>query len=272
MGRQMESELRVELSAKINQYLAEHPRITLRGLARRSGLSSMTLSRLQAAEVLKPSFEATVAILRVVQKDQEFSDFLKRHFPNTMDTFDKYYSPEAYQPMSSPELSQAFKDALSYTLFDLCWMPGGVSTHLILNQYGQVGLQCFNHLVMEGLVQETPEKKYVPMFNQNVTGQFAHAQDVLKALTFRLQSFNLKNLGSKAARIASFSFALSREGVEKVHSILTDAIKDIQSIQNDIRLQGPYPAYVGTFLNLVVGSLDEPGALEDPIHHNGGNA
>jgi hypothetical protein len=272
MGRQMESELRVELSAKINQHLAEHPRITLRGLARRSGLSSMTLSRLQAAEVLKPSFEATVAILRVVQKDQEFSDFLKRHFPNTMDTFDKYYSPEAYQPMSSPELSQAFKDALSYTLFELCLLPGGISSKVVLNQYGQVGIQCINNLVMEGLVQETSDKKFVPISNRDITILFSNVRDVLQALTYRLQSFNVKNIGSKAARIASFSFALSREGVEKVHSILTDAIKDIQSIQSDVRFQGPYPAYVGTFLNLVVGSLDEPGALEDPIHHNGGNA
>ena len=248
----MEHELREALSKRVRTYLESHPRATLRSLAKRSGLSTMTVSRLVQGEVLKPSFEAAVALIGVVAKGDEVSDFLKLYFPETMQSVSKVYSENAGL-LNHEDIEQVLTDPLTFTIFDLASMDAGITRSTIRAEFGNQGQKALDSLLLSGLLYEDSSGNVT--FKNGLNHVAVCPQDVIARLKIRLEQFQFVNLGTKAARLAQISESLNLEGMEKIHEVLTECIEKIQDIRQDSSYKGKIPVYIGLFMNLVSGTL-----------------
>lgn len=247
----MQQELREALSLRIRTYLDAHPRSTLRSIAKRSGLSTMTVSRLAQGEVAKPSFESTVALIGVIADRDDVSAFLAAHFPETMDSVARVYKENA-SLLNHEDFEQVLADPLKYTVFDLASMDAGTSRAIIADEFGKAGLKALEFLLQSGILYENNNGHI--SYRNGLNHVAVNAADIIAQLRIRLESFQLDNLGTPAARLAAISESLNEEGMQKVHQILTECIDKIQEIRQDRVYKGTIPVYLGLFMNLVTGS------------------
>jgi transcriptional regulator with XRE-family HTH domain len=254
LGCTMDIELREALSQRIRGYLDTHPRATLRSLAKRSGLSTMTVSRLAQGEVLKPSLEAAVAIIGVVAEQQDVAAFLQRYFPETFARFEKI-SQETTVMMAHDELELILDNPVSFAIFDLASMHAGITRDRIASEFGKYGIQWLDAMIHAGTLYE--EGNGSIYHKKHCANLALNASDVVKKLRYRLDLFQNANLGTRAARLANLSESLNREGMERVHEALSVALEKIQAIRKDPSLKGDLPVFVGLVMNLVHGVLPE---------------
>jgi transcriptional regulator with XRE-family HTH domain len=247
----MQQELREALSLRIRAYLDAHPRSTLRSIAKRSGLSTMTVSRLAQGEVAKPSFESTVALIGVIADRDDVSAFLAAHFPDTMDSVARVYKENA-SLLNHEDVEQFLADPLRFTVFDLASMDAGTSRAIIAEEFGKTGLKALESLLQSGILYE--DGKGQISYANGLNYVAINANDIIRRLQIRLESFQVENLGTRAARLASISESLNEEGMHKIHQILTECIDKIQEIRQDRVYKGTIPVYLGLFMNLVMGS------------------
>jgi transcriptional regulator with XRE-family HTH domain len=252
----MEIELREALSKRIKAYLETHPHATLRSLAKRSGLSTMTVSRLAQGEVLRPSLEGAVAIIGVVAEQQKVAAFLQQYFPDTVARFERLTKDSAVM-MNHDELELILDNPVSFAIFDLASMHAGITRTMVEAEFGKYGVTWLDAMISAGtLYEETSGHIYHKKHSVNLA---LNAADVLTKLRYRLQLFQTANLGTKAARLANLSESLNRQGMEKIHEILSGAIERIQTVRADPKMKGDLPVFVGFMMNLVHGSLPEAG-------------
>lgn len=252
----MEIELREALSKRIKGYLESHPRVTLRSLAKRSGLSTMTVSRLAQGEVMRPSLEAAVAIIGVVANQQEIAAFLHDYFPDTVARFERLTQENAVI-MNHDELELILDNPVSFAIFDLASMHAGITRERIAQEFGNYGIKWLDAMLGAGTLYE--ESSGHIYHKKHCVNLALNANDILKKLRYRLELFQNANLGTRAARLANLSESLSREGMERIHEILSGAIERIQAVRTDPKMKGELPVYVGIIMNLVHGTLPESG-------------
>lgn len=246
----MVSQLRDDLSERIKLYLDAHPNATLRSLAKRSGLSTMMVSRLAQGEISRPGFESVLALARVVITPAEFSSFLSTHYPETLQCVAQVCGREA-TIVNHEDAEQILRDAVSFLSFDLASMDAGLTRQAVVKEFGESGARALDRLVHAGMLCENAHGHVsTPMRQRYVT---AGVDDTIAQLKIRLDTFQAENLGTPAARLAAISESLNHDGLRKMHQIVTECIERVQEIRHDVRYKGTLPVAFGLFMNLVVG-------------------
>jgi transcriptional regulator with XRE-family HTH domain len=259
----MENELREALSKRIKTYLEAHPRATLRSLAKRSGLSTMTVSRLAQGEVLKPSLESAVALIGVVADQSETATFLQNFFPDTVARFEKLNKDNAVI-MNHDELELILDNPVSFAIFDLASMHAGINRKRIHDEFGNYGIKLLEGMIHAGTLYE--EMSGQIFHKKHCVNLALNAADVLTKLKYRLQLFNTANLGTRSARLANLSESLNQKGMERIHDILSQALERIQAVRSDPELKGDLPVFVGIMMNLVCGPIADLNAPYREVH------
>lgn len=216
----------------------------------------MMVSRLAQGEIMRPSFEAAVALIGVVCDQSEVSNFLQEHFPETVARFEKLSRDNAVI-MNHEDLDLVLENPISFAIFDLASMHAGTSRALIQEEFGNHGIKLLDGMLQNGTLYED-QKGHIYHSETDRVNLSLNAADVLTKLRYRLQLFQTQNLGTRAARLANLSESLNEAGMTRVHQILSQAIEKVQEVRRDPKMKGNLPVYVGLMMNLVCGQPNEP--------------
>lgn len=258
----MQTQLRDDLSQRIKAYLDAHPRVTLRSLAKRSGLSTMSVSRLAQGEIAKPSFESVLAIARVVLPAPSISEFLSTHYPETLHCVAQVCDREA-TVVSHDDCEQILKDPITFLVFDLASMHAGITRLQVAEEFGNSGTRSLDRLIQTGILYE--DSKGHISFGSRRRYVTASVEDTIAQLKIRLDTFQSDNLGTPAARLAAISESLNADGLKKMHEVVTECIDKVQQIRHDDRYKGSLPVAIGMFMNLVTGVYESHRARNEEI-------
>lgn len=97
-----EGELCKLLKERIQVYKKAHPRLSSIQIAKRFGISSSSFGRIENLDILSPSLDLVVKILRGTGNLEELIDFLEKFFPDVSASYSSFYKKYKHATLESP--------------------------------------------------------------------------------------------------------------------------------------------------------------------------
>ncbi len=237
-----------DLRSAIDRYLDGHRNRSLATLSRASGVSYTTIRRLYQREG-NPTAEPVLKIIDAALSNEEKIEFINRHYPEIASTVNRFQA-SAYSPKSSrQETLKTFyvRDPHNFIL-NLAHNDLGTTADTVKRLAGERGLEALDELVEQEILERevirgTSIYKLAPMLSLDCG--MALAQMRLSA-----DQFDRSLIGTKAARLFHGTASLNQFALEKIHDILSTAIRDIVAVKDDPKSSGEIPAFVDMMMNV----------------------
>ncbi len=151
----MNLSLMTELKSSIEGYILARNTRTRQSLSRRSGVSHNTISRILKLQQ-NPTYETAYNILQVTEPSG-FIGILKNHFPDIghYNDLDESSTKKTYQ---GNELSRAFTDNTSFSIFCLAARKSGITRAAIKENFGLQGQHIVDKLISHGILLEEHDR------------------------------------------------------------------------------------------------------------------
>lgn len=226
-----------QLKQYIDRYLDERNGRSRQTLAKKTGVSYSTLSRIASLEC-ETTFEHAIHILKEVASDDEREGFIKQYYPAT---FAALTTKEA-KVSGKDDAFLFLNDRINYELFSLSCHIEGLKPEYAQTRYGTAGLEACNNLVENGLLSYDSE---AGTFRANNLTASAELLQIL------LQT-GLANVNEVAAKTNKyhmfwFSESLTPEACSEIHKLLREVDIKISNIMTSPNNQGSIPYEYGVF-------------------------
>jgi hypothetical protein len=245
----MTPDLSEDLKRVIDQYLEGHRTRSLATLSRISGVAYTTLRRFAQKEG-NPTAEPVLKILDATLPTKEKIAFLERHFPEIARTISRY-SGRSFEESGDPgreDLKMFFRRDPHNFVLGLAINVKGTTVEAIRRLCGERGLAALDEMVECQVLDRdmsTGRVKYRDDTLISVDTDF-----LLNQIRRSADYFDQGLVGTRAARIGFATAAVNREGLERAHRIVSDALNEISAVHEDPRYHGDIPYFVGTLMNV----------------------
>lgn len=245
----MTPDLTEDLKRVIDLYLEGHRSRSLATLTRVSGVAYSTLRRFAQKEGA-PTAEPVLKILDATLPTTDKIAFLQKHFPEIARTISRYAERSLSQDEepSKEHLKMFFRQNPHNLILNLAITVAGTTVDIIRRLCGERGLAALDEMV-----------ECQVLMRDHATGKVRYRDDTLVCLDsdFLLNQirhstdyFDRSMLGTKAARLAHMTAAVNREGLERIHTILSEALNEVATIHEDPRYWGKIPYFAGALMNV----------------------
>lgn len=246
------------LSEIVNQYLDDHPRITLNGLSKRCQVSEPTIRRIAKKQIKTlPNLSTVLDLLMTISKKTEIVEILDC-FPGPVADFVREALPYAEEHGSehSNTIHKYLQDPVKYLIFKLSLNRIGVSEEKVRRLFGDLGVSDLKDLVKYELIEERQglyfaKIKHFTTIFENFVDQFRATANFIKPHTYQSRK-PLNPLFVNA------SDSVSPEAYKEISRIQKAALKKISRILAEDESAGPIPL---VFL-CALDTLDTQSALD----------
>lgn len=221
----------------------EKPYHSVSNLAKKSGLSEMTVRRIVQGES-RPNFETVASILKVTAKREEMMSILRDEFPEMTNAIDRVWgNGETYSICNSVDLTNALSSSLGCYIVNSASCKCGIKRTKIKSLYGTKGESTLNSLLEKGILVETDGIVRYPEEDFSVTGDLISTQ-----IRHFVDAYDAKNPSS--ARTVQVE-GLNEEGIKEAQNALIECAKKIGDIRQDKKYLGNVPFFFCAFSNRI---------------------
>lgn len=256
------ADLSDDLKSVIDRYLDGHRTRSLATLSRVSGVAYTTLRRFSQREG-NPTAEPVLKIVDATLPTKDKIEFLGKHFPELARFV--HFDQKTYSQDESGRTDFKFffmRDPHNY-LLNLAISDHGTSAEDIQRLCGERGMDALDELVEHEILTREPRTGKVRYKDHTI---FSVDVDMGLAQVKRSADyFDRSLIGSKAAKFCHATAAVNKDGLEKIHAVVTDAIARIFALKDDPRHTGDIPFFVDVLMN-VLDKKPLTLSQEDPRH------
>ena len=241
-------ELSEDLRHVIDRYLNGHRSRSLATLSRASGVSYTTLRRLYQREG-NPTAEPVLKIVDVALNNEEKLQFIHRYYPEILANVSRLHAEAFAGESPRQEVLKTFyvRDPHNYIL-NLAHNDKGATRDTIQRISGERGLEALDELVEhEILVAEKVNHETVYRLPAMLSSDCDMA---LAQMKLSADHFDRRLIGTKAARLFHATASVDQKTLERIHDILSAAIRDIILLKDDPRNAGSIPLFVDMMMNI----------------------
>ncbi len=243
----MTADLSEDLQKVIEKYLDGHRSRSLATLARVSGVAYTTLRRFAQREG-NPTAEPVLKILDATLGTKEKLAFLELHFPGIARTIAKHWGKAEGGEPNAEELAVFYRRSPHNFILNLTINANGSTVETIQRLCGERGVAALDEMVESQVLERDLRTGKVRYRSDCLV--IADPSLLLDQIRHSVEYFDHSLLGTEAARIGHATAPVNREGLAKVHAIVTEALREIYEINEDPRYAGDIPYFVGALMNV----------------------
>lgn len=139
------------LQGHIKSYRKTHPRLTGAQIARRIGVSTSTLNRIELGDIKTPTIDQAVKILRACTSPDQVAEFMRTYYPDIHHGLLEYFKMTSERQELSEDIEEYFCDESTYMMMLFATTSAGLSENWVLQEYGRSGHQKFMKLASRGV-------------------------------------------------------------------------------------------------------------------------
>ena len=256
----VEGDVQTHLRQIIQDYLKDHPKLTLNGLSQRCAVSEPTLRRICKGQIkTQPSPTTVLDILSYFCKSNKIN-IVADSYPGPATEFLKQKMsqvPEVENPTYSEELNEHLQDPINYIIYKLAANSSGVKEEKLINLFGNYGVSKIEELLVKGLIK----RKGDSCFAENTNFILSHDlfNNHFKAMADFIKPHKLANsTRAYSPLFANYSSSVNKHAYASIVRIQRQALKQVIKIMMDKDSQGDIP----TFALTAVDTLDHKSAQE----------
>ena len=249
----MTADLTDDLKRVIDQYLEGHRTRSLATLSRISGVAYTTLRRFAQREG-NPTAEPVLKILDATLGTTEKIAFLERHFPEIARTISRY-AGRAYHPQGEgkddpgrEDLKMFFRRDPHNMVLNLAISVRGTTVETIRRLCGERGMAALDEMVECQVLERDPGTGRVKYRDDTLVS--LDSDFLLNQIRHSVSYFDRSLIGSKAARLGHATASINRAGLDRIHKIVSEALKDIAAVNEDPSFYGDIPYFAGLLMNV----------------------
>lgn len=231
-----------ELKRVVEDYLLNHPNLSLNALANRADIPVSTLRRVVKTEKsveLAPHLTLNLMSYLYREKNlnkllgvvpQEIAHFLKKHFGHFI------FENNDYE--MDLDLNNELKDPIKYFIYKLASHNNGVGLDEVIELYGHFGKEKINELGKNGFLDYREGRFFAKIMNFSLDLETMASHLPMLASKYRPEKLEEgKNL------CYSLSESLNSQGILKIKEAQKEAINKMLAIMNDQDYQGDIPYF-----------------------------
>lgn len=139
------------LQSHIKSYRKDHPRLSGAQIARRFGVTTSTLGRIENGDIKTPTIDQAVKILRACVGAEAVADFMRTYYPDIHHGLLDYFKMSSERVELDEDIEQYFCDESTYMMMLFATTKRGLSENWVLQEYGRSGHQKFMKLAAKGV-------------------------------------------------------------------------------------------------------------------------
>ena len=149
------------LQSHIRNFKKEHPRLSGAQIARRFGVSTSSLNRIENGDIKNPTIEQAVKVLRATCGPETVAEFMRTYYPDIHHGLLDYFKASSERVELEEDVEQYFCDESTYMMMLFATTKRGLSENWVLQEYGRTGHQKFMKLAAKGVLKNTDGRFYV---------------------------------------------------------------------------------------------------------------
>ena len=241
-------ELSEDLRGVIDRYLDGHRSRSLATLSRACGVSYTTIRRLYQREG-NPTAEPVLKIVDAALNLDEKVQFISRHYPEISSTIGRFQ--EEIYPRKEPrqEALRGFfmRDPHNFIL-NLAHNDKGTTEAVVRRLTGERGVEALGELLEHELLDRDSSSGELVV---RLAPMLCHDCDVaLTQMKLSADHFDRSLIGTKAARIFHATASVNQRALERIHDLLSAAMRDVVALKDDPRSSGAIPLFVDMMMNV----------------------
>jgi len=140
------------LQSHIRNFKKEHPRLSGAQIARRFGVSTSSLNRIENGDIKNPTIEQAVKVLRATCGPETVAEFMRTYYPYIHHGLLDYFKASSERVELEEDVEQYFCDESTYMMMLFATTKRGLSENWVLQEYGRTGHQKFMKLAARGVL------------------------------------------------------------------------------------------------------------------------
>lgn len=243
----MTTSLLNDLKSVIDGYLDGHRSRNLASLSRVSGVAYTTLRRFAQMEG-HPTAEPVLKILDAALNTNEKIKFIRKHFPEIADSITSYAKTDFSRTEPGQEAIKMFMRRVPHNyILNLALNVGGTSVDTIGRLHGERGLEALDEMVENGIVERGRDGTVRYMDDTMLSFD---CDTLLDQVRNAAEAFDRSLIGTDAARLWHLGAGVNKEGLTKIHEIVSKTFAEISEINQDPRYYGDIPYFASLMMNL----------------------
>lgn len=249
-----------QLQTVLNEFLHDHPQLTINGLSKRCAVSEPTLRRIRNGQIKTlPSVTTVIDILSYISKEKSIVNLIEK-YPGPIAEFLKEKVPQTNnknKPEYSELLNKTLKDPVKYLIYKLAANDTGISPDKVSELFGRYGESQLEDLVALNLLEQRGSTYHAKIENFVLShdlfvGHFKMVADFIKPHKLMTAP------KSHSPLFANYSASLNKKAYSTILGIQRAAFKKIINVLVDKNSSGNIP----TFILGAIDTLDSRSADE----------
>lgn len=157
------------LQSHIKSYRKDHPRLSGAQIARRFGVTTSTLGRIENGDIKTPTIDQAVKILRACVGAEAVADFMRTYYPDIHHGLLDYFKMSSERVELDEDIEQYFCDESTYMMMLFATTKRGLSENWVLQEYGRSGHQKFMKLAAKGVFKNKDGRFFASELDVTIT-------------------------------------------------------------------------------------------------------
>lgn len=212
------------LQKKIRKYKRQHPRFSGSQIARKWGLSTSSLNRIENGDIRNPTIIQSIKVLKGTCGNQEIVEFMRTYYPDIHESLFAYFTESSRSSVTDEDVENYFCDEDTYRMMMLADSKCGLSENYILQEFGRAGHKKFMKLAAKGIVSNIDGRFYTKEKNYILSDK----------ASLKITEYTAKQIEQNINVFDSYPF----KGFVCYESVNMDKVKDqINALMNDFKFE-----------------------------------
>lgn len=209
------------LQEKIRKYKRQHPRFSGSQIARKWGLSTSSLNRIENGDIRNPTIDQSIKVLKGVGIDKDVVEFIRTYYPDIHESLFAYYIETSDSVELEKTLETFFQDESTYKMMLIASTKNGLSENYVLQEYGRSGHKKFMKLAANGYLINKNGNFFIPGVDIHLDqlSSFRVGQNLLSSIS---QEFLVKGAVEKTDYRLEYHNVDFEKIKDEVNSLIND--------------------------------------------------
>ena len=236
--------LKNKLRDAIKEYRRERPKVSLRAIAKNSGVNRYFLTKLMDEEDLSDNIDMqqVLALSRFIIQKDSVSEVLHNSSLEVQEALHQIFNVDFTKNKKIFNLYESLNlyDRYTYFVLVLASFHSGSHESLFAKILGDAGAQQMQKLLKDGYLRRSDEGN----IELKMGNEFTNSLDVLKQhIPDYLDFYSYARNGLQKNHIHVYAEALNRESILKIHALHAKLNRDLQAILEDPKNMGEIPFF-----------------------------
>lgn len=212
------------LQEQLRKYRKAHPRLSGAQIARRLGVSTSTMNRIENGDIKTPTIDQAVKILRACCGPEEVAEFMRTYYPDIHHGLLDYFKMSSERVQLEEDVEQYFCDESTYMMMLFATTKAGLSENWVLQEYGRSGHQKFMKLAARGVFKNKNGRFFASETEVNVK-----SYEMFKVMEFvnKQAAEEQRNLGAPIGTRSFFEY--KSVDLQKINQELKELFEEYMS-------------------------------------------